>query len=225
MTETAPALLAELAALEDPRMRAVNERHGDDHGVNLSALRGIAKRVKRNPELARELWATGDTAARLLGILLTAPRDWSVEELDAMLHEARAPKVLDWLTNYLAIKHQDSERLRALWLGDPADEVAAAGWELTADRVQRSPGGLDLDALLDTIEAEMATAPSRTQWSMNKTLAHLGIHHPQLRDRALAIGERLGVLKDYPTPPNCTSPYAPAWIGEIVKRMEAGAAR
>ncbi|WP_167050748.1 DNA alkylation repair protein [Salinibacterium sp. ZJ77] len=225
MTETAPALLAELAELEDPRMRAVNERHGDDHGVNLSALRGIAKRVKRNPELARELWATDDTAARLLGILLTTPRDWSVEELDAMLREARAPKVLDWVTNYLAMKHKEADRLRELWLGDPADEVAAAGWELTADRVQRSPDGLDLDTLLDTIEAEMASAPRRTQWSMNKTLAYLGIHHPQLRERALAIGERLEVLKDYPTPPNCTSPYAPAWIGEIVGRMDASEAR
>ena len=32
------AVLAELAALEDPRMREVNERHGDDHGVNLTKL-------------------------------------------------------------------------------------------------------------------------------------------------------------------------------------------
>lgn len=222
MSETVPSLLAELASLEDPRMRVVNERHGDDHGVNLSALRAVAKRVKRNPELARELWATGDTAARLLGILLTTPRDWSVEELDAMLREARAPKVLDWLTNYLAMKHKEAERLRVLWLDDPTDAVAAAGWELTADRVQRSPEGLDLDGLLDTIEREMAGATSRTQWSMNKTLAYIGIHHPHLRERALAIGERLEVLKDHPTPPNCTSPYAPAWIGEIVGRIEAG---
>ncbi len=222
MSETVPSLLAELASLEDPRMRVVNERHGDDHGVNLSALRAVAKRVKRNPELARELWAAGDTAARLLGILLTTPRDWSVEELDAMLREARAPKVLDWLTNYLAMKHKEAERLRVLWLDDPADAVAAAGWELTADRVQRSPEGLDLDGLLDTIEREMAGATSRAQWSMNKTLAYIGIHHPHLRERALAIGERLEVLKDYPTPSNCTSPYAPAWIGEIVGRIEAG---
>jgi 3-methyladenine DNA glycosylase AlkD len=39
-------LMAELAALENPKMRAVNEKHGDDHGVNLSKLRAIAKRLK-----------------------------------------------------------------------------------------------------------------------------------------------------------------------------------
>ncbi|WP_363320456.1 hypothetical protein [Pseudonocardia sp.] len=33
--ETVAEVLAELAALEDPRTRQVNEKHGDDHGVNL----------------------------------------------------------------------------------------------------------------------------------------------------------------------------------------------
>ncbi|WP_218121537.1 hypothetical protein [Tessaracoccus flavus] len=54
---------------------------------------------------------------------------------------------------------------------------------------------------------------------MNETLAQIGIHHPALRERALTIGERLEVLKDYPTPPNCTSPFAPTWITEMVARQ------
>ena len=66
MGKTVAALQAELAVLEDSRMREVNERHGDDHGVNLGALRAIAKRLKTQHELSLELWATGDTAARLL---------------------------------------------------------------------------------------------------------------------------------------------------------------
>jgi len=38
----------------------------------------------------------------------------------------------------------------------------------------------------------------------------------------MRIGERLEVLKDYPTPPNCTSPYAPIWITEMVRRQHGG---
>ena len=64
-------VLAELAALEDPRAREVNERHGDDHGVNLSKLRGVAKALKTDQDLALQLWATDDTAARLVGILIS----------------------------------------------------------------------------------------------------------------------------------------------------------
>lgn len=87
-------------------------------------------------------------------------------------------------------------------------------------RVVREPDGLDLEHLLDLIERDMKDAPARLQWSMNETLAQIGIHHPALRTRALAIGERLQVLADYPTAPGCTSPFAPLWIGEIVRRRE-----
>lgn len=218
MTSTVTQLQAELAALEDPRMREVNERHGDDHGVNLSKLRAIAKRLKTQHELALELWATDDTAARLLALLVCRPKALAAAELDAMLREARANKVRDWLVNYVVKKSPHAEQLRLAWLDDADAAVASAGWALTSERVRKSAAGLDLPGLLDTIETEMQDAPERLQWAMNECLAHIGIEHPEHRARALAIGERLGVLKDYPTPPNCTSPFAPTWIAEMVRR-------
>ena len=48
---TASQVMAELAVLEDPKVRAVNLRHGDDHGVNIGELRALAKRLKKQPEL------------------------------------------------------------------------------------------------------------------------------------------------------------------------------
>jgi len=100
MTTTVDEVRAELAALEDPKVRAVNERHGDDHGVNLTKLRAVAKRLKIQQDLARELWATGDTAARLLALLICRPKEFDRDELDRMLREARVPKVQDWLVSY-----------------------------------------------------------------------------------------------------------------------------
>lgn len=220
-TPTRDEVMAELAELEDARIRAVNERHGDDHAVNLTKLRAVAKRVKKNHPLALELWATGDSAARLLAVLLCRPKEFSATELDTMLREARTRKVHDWLVGYVVMKGPHAEDLRVAWLGDADPVVASAGWALTADRVVKKPEGLDLPALLDVIEAEMAGAHERLQWEMNTCLAQIGIQHPDLRARALEIGERLGVLRDYPTPPNCTSPYAPEWIGEMVRRREA----
>ncbi|MEU7714908.1 DNA alkylation repair protein [Micromonospora chalcea] len=222
-TTTVAEVTAELAALDDPKIRAVNERHGDDHGVNLGKLRAIAKRLKTQQELARELWATGDSAARLLALLICRPKAYGRDELDAMLREARTPKVHDWLVNYVVKKSPHAEPLRLAWSADPNPVVASAGWALTTERVARNPDGLDLAGLLDVIEAEMAGAPERLQWAMNHCLAQIGIEHPAYRERAIAIGERLGVLKDYPTPPGCTSPYAPVWINEMVRRQHGGA--
>ena len=62
----------------------------------------------------------------------------------------------------------------------------------------------------------MPGAPGPTQWTMNNCLAGIGIHHPKLRKRALAIGEALGIYRDYPVSKGCTSPFAPIWITDMV---------
>ena len=221
-TPTVAEVRAELAALEDPKVRAVNEKRGDDHGVNLTKLRALAKRLKTQQDLACRLWETDDTAARLLALLICRPKAFGRDELDVMLREARTPKVHDWLVNYVVKKNPHSQELRLAWSADPDPVVASAGWALTTERVAKKPEDLDLAGLLDVIEAEMKDAPDRLQWAMNHCLAQIGIEHAELRTRALDIGERLEVLKDYPTPPGCTSPFAPAWITEMVRRQHAG---
>jgi 3-methyladenine DNA glycosylase AlkD len=139
-----------------------------------------------------------------------------------MLRAAGAPKVQDWFVNYVVRVNPYAEQLRVQWIDDADPAVAGAGWALTSERVLKKPDGLDLTALLDTIEAEMREAPDRLQWAMNHALAQIGIAHENYRSRAISIGERLEVLKDYPTPPNCTSPFAPIWINEIVSRQSSG---
>lgn len=212
-------VMAELAGLEDPKAREVNERHGDDHGVNLGKLRALAKRLKTQQELACRLWETDDTAAKLLAVLICRPKAFERDELDGMLRKARTPKVHDWLVNYVVKKNPHAEELRLAWFADPDPVAASAGWALTAERVTKQPEGLDLAGLLDVIEAEMKDAPDRLQWAMNDCLAQIGIEHAEHRARAIDIGERLEVLKDYPTSPGCTSPFAPIWINEMVRRQ------
>ena len=188
--------LGELAALEDPKMRAANEKRGDDHGINLSRMRAVAKKIKTDQPLAQELWGTGETSARLLSLLICRPKEFDADELDRMLRETRVPKVDDWFVNYVAKKSPLAEELRLQWFDDPDPTVAAAAWSLTTERVVKNPDGLDLDRLLDLIERDMKDAPGRLQWSMNETLAQIGIHDPARRPRALRIGEDLQVLAD-----------------------------
>lgn len=104
--------------------------------------------------------------------------------------------------------------------GNGARPARAAG---PATRVKAGDdgraAGLDLPALLERIEREMAAAPPEAQWTMNAALANIGIHDATLRKRAIAIGEKLGIYRDYPCSKGCTSPFAPIWINEMVKRQ------
>jgi 3-methyladenine DNA glycosylase AlkD len=83
----------------------------------------------------------------------------------------------------------------------------------------KSPEGLDLPALLDRIESEMGSAAPEMQWTMNCSLAEIGIHFAHHRERALAIGETLGIYRDFSCSKGCTSPFAPIWINEMVRRQ------
>ncbi|MCW4464693.1 DNA alkylation repair protein [Glutamicibacter sp. MNS18] len=217
---TVVEIRAEIESLEDPRMRATNEKHGNDFGVNLTKLRAVAKALKTNQELAGELWRTGDTTLRLLALLICQPKKFSEEQLEQWMRDSTVPKVNDWFINYVVKKSPHLETMRQRWFAQEDTVVAAAGWELTAHQVTKKPEVLDFTGLLDVIEARMAQAPDRLQWAMNNVLATIGINDPDLRPRALQIGHDLQVLADYPTSPGCTSPFAPIWIEEMVRRQQ-----
>ncbi len=219
---TVTDILEKLESLGNETVRAINKKQGardDQFGVKMGDIRALAKTLKTNHELAKELWATGNIEARFLAILIIEPKKLSVEEIDTMVRSEQFTHVADWFSSYILKEHADREQLRVQWMQSDHPMAARAGWSLTAGRVARNPEGLDIPALLDRLEAEMPTAPPETQWTMNYVLAYAGIHHPALRQRALEIGERLGIYRDYPTSKGCTSPFAPLWINEMVRRQ------
>ncbi len=221
MAMTLDETMARLAALGDEKRRAHNAKNGagdNQYGVPMGEIRKLAAAIKGDHALGLALWGTGNIDAQLLGILLIKPKALSAAELDGMVRAGRFGQVADWLGSYVIKQHAAKEALREAWLQDPDPWAGRAGWGLTAERVAKDPGGLDVRALLDRIEGEMATAAPPVQWTMNSCLAAIGIHCPEERARAIAIGEELGVYRDYPVSKGCTSPFAPIWIGEMVRR-------
>jgi 3-methyladenine DNA glycosylase AlkD len=219
--------LTKLKALGDEKRRAWNTKNGagkNQFGVATGDIRALAKKIKTDHELALELWKTGNIDAQLLAILLMKPKSLSAAEMDRMVRSATFAWVADWLNAYIVKEHPDKDTLRTKWMEDDDGWAARAGWNLTASRINKAGkadagDGLDLPALLDRIESEMAKAPAETQWTMNTALTAIGIHHARHRKRAIAIGEKLGIYRDYPCSKGCVSPFAPIAITEMVKRQ------
>jgi 3-methyladenine DNA glycosylase AlkD len=226
-TITLEEAMRQLKALGNAAVRAQNAKSGplgsgcgdNQFGVKRGDLRKLADKIKTNHELALALWKTGNVDAQFLAVLLIKPQDLSADELERMVKSITWVWVADWLHSYVTKVHADKETLRIKWMTSNDRWTARAGWQLTAGRVAKSPEGLDLVALLDRIEREMGTAVPEVQWTMNMCLAEIGIHFPKHRKRALAIGEKLGIYRDYPCSKGCTSPFAPIWINEMVRRQ------
>ena len=215
-------ILRQLKSLGDEKTRAHNAKNGagdNQFGVKRGDLRKLADKIKTNHELALALWKTGNIDAQQLATLLIKVDLLSADELERMVKSVTFAWLADWLHSYVTKVHAGKETLRQKWMTSDNPWTARAGWQLTAGRVAKSPEGLDLAALLDRIEREMGTAAPEVQWTMNMCLAEIGIHFPNHRKRALAIGEKLGIYRDYPCSKGCTSPFAPIWINEMVSRQ------
>ncbi len=236
---TVKEVLAQLESRGNDARRKHNTKAGapdNQFGVKLGDVRAIAKAIKPPPplqELGASLWKTGNVEAQLVATLIVKPAKLSLEELDAMTRSTTCAQVADWLNAYVVAQHPDKDALRVKWMKDKDRWAARAGWNLTASRVNKGApakagkaangaeaGRDDIDpvALLDRIEKEMPKARPEVQWTMNNTLAAIGIKHPAHRKRAIAIGEKIGLYSDWPVSKGCTPPYVPVWVEFMVNR-------
>lgn len=229
---TIKEILTQLESLGDEARRKYNAKTGPDgipgvpldkqFGLKTGDIRNLAKKIKTNHELALELWKTGNLDAQMLAILIMKPKELSAKELDTMVREARFGWVADWLNSYIVAKHPEKDALREKWMKKSEKDAwaARAGWHFTASNINQGKDGVDsggLEALLDRIEKEMPKAKPETKWTMNNTLAAIAIKHAKHRKRAIAIGEKIGLYKDWPVSKGCTIPYVPVWVDAMVK--------
>jgi len=216
-------ILAQFKSLGDEARRAHNTKTGapdNQFGVKLGDIRALAKKLKTNHELALKLWDTGNLEAQLLATLIIKPKLLWADELDKLTRSTTCAQVADWLNAYVVAEHPEKETLRVKWMKAKDRWAARAGWNFTASRINKGLAeDLDLQTLLDRIEKEMPKAQPEVQWTMNNTLAAIGIHHPAHRQRALAIGEKIGLYRDWPVSKGCTIPYVPVWIEAMLKRQ------
>ena len=219
---TVEKVLKKLESLGTERQRDFNKKNGasdNQFGCKKGDIREVAKELKTNHELGLELLQTENVDARSLAILILKPEDLSIKEVEKMVKSETFTHLADWFTMYVIKKRKDKETLREKWMKSKNKMLARAAWSLTSDVASKDPGSLELDAILDRIEKEMPKAAPEIQWTMNFTLAQIGINEKKRRKRAIAIGEEFGLYRDFPVSKGCTSPFAPIWIKEMVSRQ------
>lgn len=216
------AVMAQLEAWASESARKIYARQGagdNQFGVKLGDLRGLAKKLKTDHALGMQLWATGNADARILATMLMASDHLSEQEVACLVQPLTYFRLIDELTENVISKTSFADVLRERWLESPEEFVGRAGWMLLIAKIlDRDTDGLDFDAILETIAAEILSAPRRKQEAMNRCLCEIGIRYPDYTQKCLDLGERLGRFDDRPVPKGCTSSYAPEWIAAGLQR-------
>jgi 3-methyladenine DNA glycosylase AlkD len=194
--------------------------------LKLGDLKKHGAEIKKDHDLAMELWSTGEYYPRLLATLIFDKKFFTEKVLDQLAsdmigHGAKErTQLADWLLANQLAKDKKLVALIATWEKNPSPILRRWFWYHQARLrwVGQAAPGNSAD-LLDSLENDMANAEPEVQWAMNFCACQIGVHEPQFRPRCIKLGEALGLYKDEHVAKNCTPSYLPEFIRiEVAKR-------
>ena len=217
-------VLTQLEAWGDEKARAnytIRGAGANQYGVGLVKLRGLAKKLKRNHQLAMELWNTGNIDAMILATMIMDATDVSIQEIKDMIKPITYYRLIDEFAYNVIMETTFAAKLAEEWMNLSEEFVGRAGWNiLIASILDDKTVSVDYDTILKKIEDEMKLAPPYKQESINRCLCEIGINFPEFTEKCIEIGERVGRLNDKPVPKGCTSSFAPEWIRAAINNKK-----
>jgi 3-methyladenine DNA glycosylase AlkD len=187
--------------------------------TKLGDLRKIAKDIKKDHELAMELWSTGKFLPRQLAILIMDNKLVSQDlinklDKDMQTHPLdESNQLMDWLMANQLMKDKKTIALIESWENSPSALQRRVFWYYQARlRWVGQPPPANTAELLTKIEANIAKEKSEVQWAMNFTAGWIGVFEKQYRNRCIALGEKTGLYKGEMVSKGCTPDYLPEFI-------------
>ena len=193
--------------------------------TKLRDLRKIANDIKKDHELALDLWSSKQFLARQLAILimdkkLLTPEFIDQFDKDIMQHkENERMQLIDWLMANQFSKDKNTIALMNSWENSPSSLQRRAFWYYQGRLRWVGQKPAKSEELLTKIESSIEKEAVEVQWAMNFTAGWIGVYEKELRNRCIALGEKTGLYKKKSVSKGCTPEYLPEFIRiESIKR-------
>lgn len=190
-----------------------------DSDTKLGDLRNIAKEIKKDHELAMELWSTKVFLPRLLAILIIDNKLLSQNLIDKLDKDMQvhpleeSTQLIDWLMANQLTKDKKTITLIQSWENSPSALQRRIFWYYQGRlRWMGQTPPSDNEALLSTIEDQIEKEEPEVQWAMNFTAGWIGVYDKTYRNRCIALGEKTGLYKGKKVSKGCTPEYLPEFI-------------
>jgi 3-methyladenine DNA glycosylase AlkD len=222
-----PTLTSVMAALKSKataQTRNTYIRHGapSDHtlGVSTADIKLIAKTIKQQQALACELYDTGIFEAMYLAGMVANGAQLTKKQLNSWADAAaHRPLISEHTVPWVAVENPLARQLALDWIQSKKEHVAIAGWRTYAGLAATLPDdALDLpeiEALLKSIPARIATAPNRLRYIMNSFVITVGTHVAPLLKQATAIAKQISPVAVDVGDTACKVPLATDYLAKI----------
>lgn len=229
---TAKEVLAELKKLGSEQTKKTFLRHGAREpvfGVKVGDLKVIQKRVKKDYQLALDLFDTGNYDAMYLAGLIADPPQMTKADLQKWVKGAYCAGISCYPVAWVASESRFGRELALEWIDSDSEQVASAGWSTYGSLIAIKPDAeLDLaeiEKLLGRVKAEIGSAPNRVRYCMNNFVIAVGGYVAPLTAKAKASAKAIGTVEVDVGDTSCQVPDACQYIAKIEKMGRVGKKR
>jgi 3-methyladenine DNA glycosylase AlkD len=192
------------------------------YGVSVAELKLVAKTIKKQQELALDLYREGIVDSMYLAGMVANGAQMTRERLDAWAEGAAGMQMIsEYTVPWVAVESQHGRELALQWIQSPKEHVACAGWCTLSGLVATQPDtALDLkeiESLLKKVEKGIHTAPNRVRYTMNGFIISVGTYVQPLLKQAKATAKRIGAVYVDVGETACEVPLA----AERIEKVEA----
>jgi 3-methyladenine DNA glycosylase AlkD len=229
---TAQEIVDQLRTLGKDSYKKVLLNHGIQEpvfGVKIEDLKKLQKRIKKDYQLALDLYDTGIfDAMYLAGLIADDPR-MTRKDLQRWVARAYCPMLSEYTVPWVAAESQHGRELALEWIESKKENVAAAGWATLSSLVAiTDDAGLDLKEikqLLQRVQKTIHGQPNRVRYAMNVFVIAVGSYVQPLTEVATQTATKIGPVTVDMGGTACKVPSAAEYIQKVQKRGAIGKKR
>ena len=196
---TAKEILEELKALGAESIKKVLRNHGVREpffGVKIGDMKKIQKRIKKDYQLALDLYDTGNYDAMYLAGLVADDAKMTKKDLNHWVKMANGGALASATVPWVAAGSNHGYEIALEWIESEKENVAVAGWATLSSLVAlKDDADLDLaglKTLLQRVRDTIHQQPDSVRKAMNGFLIAMGTYVQGLSDLAIQSAARIG---------------------------------
>ncbi len=222
-------VMQELESYGNEGTKSILTKHGAKEpffGVKVGDLKKIVKKVKKDHDLAMQLYATGNSDAMYLAALISDESKMTKAEIQLWAEQAYWYYLSEYSIAWVAAESAYGEELADEWLDSESEQLQSAGWATWSNIVLlRKDEELDLGKLRELMkraEEDIHVGENRINYTKNGFIIAAGGAVEALTAEAIAAGERIGKVTVNMGETACKVPLIPDYLANMQKRGRIG---
>lgn len=229
---TAAEIVAALKPLGKESYKKTLKNHGIPEpffGVSIEEMKKIQKRVKKDYQLALDLYDTGIYDAMYLAGLIADDIKMTKKDLQKWVENASCPMLCGFTVAWVAAESNHGRELGLKWIDSKIEKIACCGWATLSSLVAiKDDAELDiaeLKKLLLRVQNTIHEQPDRVRLNMNGFVIAVGSYVAALTDAALQTAAKIGKVEVDMGDTDCKVPNATEKIQKVKDRGTIGKKR